>query len=319
MRVAIQLFGHVRSFRDTYPSLKKYILGKYDCDLFIHTWKTEEHTDTTWHIGSSSSIRETNKDELKSLYKPRKINIEDNCIIEHQGLFNPQKTMTLRAIKAMLYAQKQVNNLRLEYQEETNTEYEWVITLRPDVMPLTPLELNDYKEEPEFERNSSIHFANGAHCHIQGTKIIYTPLASDLFFIAKPNVMTVLCSAIDEFEKFYQKFESVNQGGISAPEASYLEYIHHQGVQPRFYTFPYIVKRTSGEHHLVIGLEYLSHFKHTVEIPSFVNLKQPSRLKSPMLAFLSVNSLNKLQKELKRFIRRLECWINLIEQVKSDK
>ncbi|KFA95192.1 hypothetical protein [Vibrio sp. ER1A] len=319
LKVAIQLFGHVRSFRDTYPFLEKNILTQYDCDLFIHTWSTEEHSDPTWHQGSPDNVKKTSIEEVESLYKPKKILIEDNDKIEHEGLFHPDKSMTLRAIKAMLYSQEKVNLLRLEHQEEVTTTYDWVVTLRPDIMPLTVLDLAQFNNECTFDSKTSIHFSNGAHCHLQGTKNIYTPLASDLFVVAKPKNMNVICSAVNEFEKYFVQFSTVNKGGISAPEASYIEYICRQGIQPRFYTFPYVVKRTLGNHHLVVGLEHRSCFKHPVEIPDFLNIENSRRGKSIVLHYLSTSLLCKIQKETHRLIRHLGRFIDHVEAVKSSK
>jgi hypothetical protein len=53
-RIAIQLFGHLRSFQRTCRSLEKYVIlpnKKNGCqvDIFIHTWDELEHTDTRLH------------------------------------------------------------------------------------------------------------------------------------------------------------------------------------------------------------------------------------------------------------------------------
>lgn len=33
-KVAVQLFGHLRTYKECYQSLKEHLLDKYDCDVF---------------------------------------------------------------------------------------------------------------------------------------------------------------------------------------------------------------------------------------------------------------------------------------------
>lgn len=40
MRVAVCMSGHMRSYDKCFPPLEKYLLGKYQCDLFLATWNT---------------------------------------------------------------------------------------------------------------------------------------------------------------------------------------------------------------------------------------------------------------------------------------
>jgi hypothetical protein len=38
MKIAVQLFGHLRTYKKCFPALKKHLLSKYDCDIFIHSF-----------------------------------------------------------------------------------------------------------------------------------------------------------------------------------------------------------------------------------------------------------------------------------------
>ena len=58
-RIAIQLFGHLRTFEYTFESFKKHILEPnkncgYEIDIFAHSWEEVEAIDLTrWHNDNS--------------------------------------------------------------------------------------------------------------------------------------------------------------------------------------------------------------------------------------------------------------------------
>lgn len=138
MKLAVQLFGHLRSYEQVVPYLKAHVIENFDCDIFIHTWSEEEHSDPSWHKSpNDGKVKKlTNEKKLRELYKPEKLEIEDNKIIEYPGYFNANNNIALRGMKAMCYSQSRVNRLRKEYAQNNNIEYDLVIVLRPDVMPL---------------------------------------------------------------------------------------------------------------------------------------------------------------------------------------
>ena len=79
LKIAIQVFGHMRTFEKCAPSLKKYFLRYYDCDIFIHTWSTLDHDTQTWHKHRKSghSIDQSQfENKIQPLYSPKKIKIE---------------------------------------------------------------------------------------------------------------------------------------------------------------------------------------------------------------------------------------------------
>ncbi|MGF1751217.1 hypothetical protein [Vibrio cionasavignyae] len=319
MKLAIQFFGHLRSFRETHEFVKNNILSVYDCDVFMHTWSEEEHSDPTWHHMQQQESKLTDKAEISQYYSLKGLEVEDNSIIQEDGFFNLNNNISLRGLKAMLYSQNKVNKIRTNYQNETGVEYDYVITLRPDIMPLTKLDLSVYQAEFEFTSKCSIHFSNGAHSHFQETKSIYTPLASDLFFIAKPKTMDMLCDAINDFKRYFVDFSTVNPGGIASPEGSFIERLHHKGVLPRFYALPYIVKRTSGNNHLIAGMRQMKFYPHKVTIPDFVQDKMAYQDTWLLRCFakLSTKHIRKVQKELIRTARKIQYFADRLDHKKQ--
>jgi len=94
LKIAVQFFGHMRTFEKCAPSLKKYFLRYYDCDVFIHTWSTLDHDTKTWHKHKKSghSIDQSQfENKIQSLYSPKKIKIEDQ-VPEDLGIYEASLT-----------------------------------------------------------------------------------------------------------------------------------------------------------------------------------------------------------------------------------
>lgn len=91
--VAIQLFGHTRSFQQTFKTLKKYIIDvNQKCDfefhIFAHTWDELEHTDKRDHYLIDSKnvgkpLLQQHVDFIKKCYHPKKM------IIDSQQALSP--------------------------------------------------------------------------------------------------------------------------------------------------------------------------------------------------------------------------------------
>lgn len=325
MKLAIQLFGHLRSYEQVVPYLKAHIVENFDCDIFIHTWSEEEHSDPSWHKSpNDEKVKKlTNENKLRALYEPESLEIEDNTIITYPGYFNANNNIALRGMKAMSHSQSRVNRLRKEYAQNNNVEYDLVIVLRPDVMPLANLDLSQYLDEFSYCANSTIHFSSGAHQHSQSHKKVATPLASDLFYIARPDTLDRFFELKDNnFERFYVEFTKVNKGGISAPEASFLEALTQSGAIPRFYEFPYAVIRTTGSNHLKANIETISDFAHTLPLPSYLKDGDGDVDSSFADIFFSKfdnKKLEKVQKQLTRMKRQLDSLNLKLQRIKENR
>ena len=324
MKIALQLFGHLRSYEKVLPYLKSHLTDRHDYDVFIHTWSEEEHHDASWHKDSNSEqpTLTTNEDKLRELYRPTGLEIENNSLIEYPGYFNANNNISLRGMRAMSYSQSRVNRLRQEYAQDNNIEYDLVVVLRPDVMPLANLDLEQYLDEFSYCANT-IHFSSGAHQHTQGQKKVTTPLASDLFFIARPDTLDRFFELkYNNFERFYVDFTKVNEGGISAPEASFLEALAQSGAIPRFYEFPYAVIRTAGSNHLKANMDAIPEFERTLPLPDYLNDKGSEMDSSFADFFFSKfdnKKLEKVQKQLTRMKRQLDALSHKLQRIKDNR
>jgi hypothetical protein len=153
-RIAIQLFGHLRSFRMTYKSLIKNIVETnkqdgYDIDIFIHTWTETDHSDITWHNPNGKkrgvAMTENIKNEIYTFYKPKKILIEkqletDDFIVHGKV----RKEFLYKIILNLAYTVYKSSELRRAYKDETGIVYDYVIVTRPDILFYKPFRLNSF-------------------------------------------------------------------------------------------------------------------------------------------------------------------------------
>ena len=84
LKIAVLLAGNLRTFEQTAPSLKKYLLDRYDSDVFIYTPNQLEHTAVAWHghTGNGDQSPQDIGDEITAkatrLYNPTQLVISDD-------------------------------------------------------------------------------------------------------------------------------------------------------------------------------------------------------------------------------------------------
>ena len=73
IKIAVQFFGHLRTFEKCAPSIQQHILSKFDCDVFMHTWSDTEHSTQTWHNSKSkiSKVNEKILEKITRAYNPK--------------------------------------------------------------------------------------------------------------------------------------------------------------------------------------------------------------------------------------------------------
>jgi hypothetical protein len=192
LKIAVQVFGHMRTFEKCAPSLKKYFLRYYNCDIFIHTWSTLDHATETWHKHKKSrrSIDQSLfKNKIQSLYSPKKIKIEVQ-IPEDLGIYeaSSSRTLNIYGIQSMFYSMEQVNKLRESYECQSKTKYDYVLMIRPDILLKKRLRIEQFTKLFSEEETTHAVFSCGFN-----NKPIVNELrfvgAIDVIFFSKPQAM----------------------------------------------------------------------------------------------------------------------------------
>jgi hypothetical protein len=246
IRVAVQMFGNLRTFEQCAPALRANLLDRYDCDVFLHTWDKLDHNLPTWYNESSKSnpldVDDGICGRIKALYHPVAFKVETQNFIHDSGKLGPQK-LSLQGIKYMFYGQHAANTMRLAHEAKTKTVYDYVITLRPDLLLLRPLVLEDYANEFAFQPKASIHLVHKEISWIEQERFITNPLMLDCMFIAKPDVMTVMTNFFKHADRYLHEMPHLLPHVMINPEIGFREYLWESGVFPRQYRFYYAIKR----------------------------------------------------------------------------
>jgi hypothetical protein len=141
-RIAIQLFGHLRTFRKTFESFHKNLVrphqeAGYDVDIFLHTWDVLEMINNdAWHKANSSlcgvKVSEDDIQFIKTHYSPKDFLIEEQTPEKIRG-----------------YSMNAVQELRKRYETKETVKYDWCIMTRPDIFFCTPFLVDSYIETYE--------------------------------------------------------------------------------------------------------------------------------------------------------------------------
>ena len=130
MRTALCLSGQIRCSDRTIQSLKEKIIDKYNCDVFIHTWRDKGHVVPHHYIENyQHKYREIDYSFIEE-YNPKKIKIE----YPNYNMFKV-KTLNSRFYNTLMmwYGIYQANELRKEYEIQNNVMYNCVIRCRFDL------------------------------------------------------------------------------------------------------------------------------------------------------------------------------------------
>jgi hypothetical protein len=78
MKIAVCISGQPRNYEKGYQELKKWFLDKYDCDIYIHTWKDSSPMEAGHKFAQKREYEFTNEDydRILELYKPKTWNFQ---------------------------------------------------------------------------------------------------------------------------------------------------------------------------------------------------------------------------------------------------
>ena len=215
-KIAIQLFGHLRSFRKTFENFHHNVIipiqkEGYEIDIFIHTWDETDTSSKSWHNVEGDdrgrSITEDDRLFIEEYYKPKKLLIEPQLKIEEDFIITERLLELPRQYSTIInssYTKFKVNELRQKEEKENSIEYDYVLMTRPDVSFENEFSIQSFLDtynqyKVEVPKNgvfcASVPFRRG---NIEPDIFL---CSIDLIFFAKPQVM-------DTINYFYQDIAS---------------------------------------------------------------------------------------------------------------
>ncbi len=228
-KVAVQFYGHLRTFEKTYKSLYNNLFNLYDCDVFIHTWDELQHRTKTWYNQGDSFVKvsQKHKDKIQKYYKPKSLLVETQKIPEEDEILKshilPSTVMSKTGIKYLFYSQYKVNELRKQFEQKNNIKYDCVIVIRPDVELINPLNIYDFVSQYNFVNSIQNQNELVENCRFCPHSAVLNSkdfikmrfmCASDILYFGSPNAINKTCN-------FYLKIKDNDQflkEGFSNPE-----------------------------------------------------------------------------------------------------
>lgn len=213
MKIAIEFYGHIRTFRETADNIITNLImplgGFENVDIFIHCWDKTDHCDLTWHNmtceqrGLGVSIDDINF--LKEKYHTDKIICEPQLTIENDRDYlmkGSKRNISFRVLKNTYYTRYSVSKLRQNYEKQAEVEYDWVIQARLDLIFNKPVDfIKNFNLEyyiPDLENiifyswcGSEFSYYNYPTCGPGGTDILY---------FGKPEAMNKLSNLYDNLD-----------------------------------------------------------------------------------------------------------------------
>lgn len=246
-RIAIQFFGHLRTFDETYKSFLKNVVSPnakngYQVDVFIHTWTERDHSTVSFRNQNGEEINNNllTKDLINKVeeeYKP-KVFIIDNQIdckdkIFFEKLYNSKKS--LKGVVNMTYTIYKSSHARHIYEKEKQIEYEWVIVTRPDIEFLSPFVIDElfkiYKDKNINIPSNSIFYATKifARAKVNDSRFVG---GSDLIYLGRPQDINKATNLFEYWKKENNYSDIIWYEDFYSPESWLIKYWEKQNLKP---------------------------------------------------------------------------------------
>ena len=186
MKIALCVAGHYRNFDKCFTNLQKFIIDKYACDVFIHSYRTKSYLHDKEVRQYNLPITQKHYEVLNCkeiiLEDEQQTNQEKNLITKIQTIKKlfPFKTLN-RLLFQLYYLRKRIAALG-----RISIAYDYIILVRPDLLILDDINFT-------FDKINVIETCN----ELSGTPV--TPLYRD-DIIAGPTTDVKLL-----FERIYAK------------------------------------------------------------------------------------------------------------------
>lgn len=182
-RIALCISGALRNFKDTFYSFEEMILSRHDIDVFFYGAENCEGA-------------EQNEKDLIALFKPKKYTINKSSFyntttFSHASL-RPSPTLYYSFFNIL-----KCNELKIQFEQENNFEYDLVIRCRADhfwFRPITTEEIELAKNYILFPWEWSFNcVSNFALC--------------DMFAFGTSNRMNLYSTAYNHIDEYCKKIK----------------------------------------------------------------------------------------------------------------
>jgi hypothetical protein len=131
MKIAILISGQPRNYKKGYLELKKWFLDKYDCDLYIHTWKDINVPQGGGHNFNNSKTylyKEIDFQNILNFFQPKDYIFQESITFDASKIEN-KLGFKLNSILSAYYSFQQSFKLL----EKSQQNYDLIIKTRFDL------------------------------------------------------------------------------------------------------------------------------------------------------------------------------------------
>ncbi|MCX8515765.1 MAG: hypothetical protein ORN57_02045 [Alphaproteobacteria bacterium] len=273
MKIAVEISGHLRTFETCAPLMRTYLLDRYDCDVFIHSWDKLDHNNATWH-GAGGMPGQTTRQEVTDaikqrvveLYRPRSITYGSEAQIKKiDGFLIQPRTgfggFTLQAVWNTLHTEVEAHRLARKYATDNKQHYDFVIRTRPDIGLLEPFHLDPYRLFFDIFEKAVIFFPTWAYHQGFFEPAGFPPAAKnfallsagalDVFYLTSMAAMDSLMEVLQDFDLFYRQIPaqlSKDFEPMLSVELLFYWYAQKKGLVPQLGKINRIIKRFDAAH-----------------------------------------------------------------------
>lgn len=150
MKVALVLTGLLRCFEQAYPSFKKYVIDRYDTDVYLDIWSEVGYYSGKGYLPEQNGFIQTAKNDrgfhnsgelvdankLIRLYKPVSLIIDDYS--QFEAMFDKRAGQFPKAFtrpkNTIAQAYKIYSGISQCFVNRSNAQYDLVVRARPDLV-----------------------------------------------------------------------------------------------------------------------------------------------------------------------------------------
>ena len=201
MKAAICVSGQPRCFKKGFDQIKQFIIDNnlsIEFDFFMHAWHSEGSFDASaWAYSQIERPPENYIDDLKKIYKPKSILVEDQIEFTLPRVY--ERAGTKQHIPySMFYSVKQAFNLKTEYEKNYKFKYDWVFRIRYDFNLETYIDINNL--------NSDIVYVPD-NIQVRTSKKISV---NDMFAFSNSDNMNVYGDTFNNIDSLYLKHKNMD-------------------------------------------------------------------------------------------------------------
>lgn len=188
MKLAVVLFGHLRTYDQTCSSLHKYLVGPYDADVYIHTWSSLERTTESYNGQDEFLCSQTTQlAEIKLAYPNSVVAIEEP--LKDTDELDYYKKRSILGLKSMFHSIGTGIQLVLQSQ----IDYDLVLVTRPDILLKCEIDLESVKQELEkYPYNNYMYAGYFISPKRDDARLLKRWGASDCLFVLPPNILNIV-------------------------------------------------------------------------------------------------------------------------------